>query len=67
MIKTEFSFGEEITVTGEIVRIKAGQTHKWNRQEHQPRPALFLNGIHLANGYTFPDGGTFVKHYDTPR
>lgn len=51
MVKTEFEFGERVLVAGEISRMKQpGNRRTWYRAEHPPRPAIFLNGINLANG-----------------
>jgi hypothetical protein len=52
MIKTEFEFGEKILVSGMIYRTnKPGNIRCWVQQSFdKPRPAIFLNGIHLANG-----------------
>jgi len=75
MKKTKFEFGEKILVTGEIRRQKSYKHENidrivpyrsWIRYEHPPRPALFLNGINLANGTVEyesygDEGGTYFN------
>src|SRR6266481_8070407 len=50
MIKTEFEFGEKITVTGSIRRAKNGYKRLWYHYDESPKEAIYLNGVLLANG-----------------
>lgn len=67
MIKTEFSWGEKVKVTGNIQRQRSGNTRKWLSFKHAPIEAIFLIGINLANGTceynTYEEDG---KYYFAP-